>query len=120
MINRTKLYVILLSISFLMNPLAIVEGLNFTEEQPLTTNDFESFDYIIAMDSNNFGDLKSLPESSREGAAQLFLMRDFDEIGKGQDVPDPYYGGDAGFELVLDLLEDACQGLLNETKSTKH
>jgi protein-tyrosine phosphatase len=79
--------------------------------------DFESFDYIIAMDSNNYSDLKNLSESSMEVAAQLFLMRDFDEIGKGQDVPDPYYGGDDGFTYVYELLDRSCRNLLEMIKN---
>ncbi len=74
--------------------------------------DFEIFDYIIAMDGENYADLKNLSGSSKEGAAKLFLMRDFDDLGKGQDVPDPYYGGDDGFTYVFDLLNRSCQNLL--------
>lgn len=81
--------------------------------------DFELFDYIIAMDSNNYSDLKNLPKSSMEGAAQLYLMRDFDEIGLGQDVPDPYYGGDDGFTYVYELLDRSCRNLLEKIK-TEH
>lgn len=79
-------------------------------------DDFEEFDYIIAMDSNNYSDLKRLPNSSKIGAAKLFLMRDYDDVGKGQDVPDPYYGGDDGFKYVFELLDRSCQNLLDEIK----
>ena len=78
------------------------------------SEDFQKFDYIIAMDGNNYSDLKRLPGSSIEGAAKLNLMRDFDDIGKGQDVPDPYYGGDDGFTYVYDLLDRSCRNLLDE------
>ena len=80
------------------------------------TEDFEEFDYIIAMDRNNFSDLRRLPGSSVEEAAKLYLMRDFDDIGKGQDVPDPYYGGDDGFTYVYELLDRSCRNLLEEIK----
>ncbi len=80
--------------------------------------DFELFDYIIAMDYNNFSDLKNLPGSSKDGAAKLYLMRDFDDLGKGEDVPDPYYGGDDGFVHVYEILDRSCQNLLNEIKKT--
>jgi len=76
--------------------------------------DFEIFDYIIAMDKNNFLDLKRLSGSSMDGAAKLMLMRDFDDIGNGQDVPDPYYGGDDGFTYVFNLLDRSCQNLLEQ------
>jgi protein-tyrosine phosphatase len=78
--------------------------------------DFEEFDFIIAMDRDNFSDLKRLPGSSREGAAKLYLMRDFDDIGKGKDVSDPYYGGDDGFTYVYELLDRSCRNLLEEIK----
>ena len=80
------------------------------------SNDFEDFDYIIAMDRNNFSDLKGLPKSSKKGAADLFLMRDFDDIGRGQDVPDPYYGGEDGFSYVFELLDRSCENLLERIK----
>ena len=76
--------------------------------------DFEEFDYIITMDRNNYLDMKRLPGSSRDGAARLYLMRDFDDIGNGEDVPDPYYGGEDGFTYVYELLERSCHNLLQE------
>ena len=79
-------------------------------------NDFKEFDYIIAMDRDNYKDLKNLPGRSMEGAAKLYLMRDFDEFGKGLDVPDPYYGGDDGFAYVFELLDRSCGDLLGEIK----
>ena len=84
------------------------------------SDDFRKFDYIIAMDSNNYADLKSLPGSSAVGAAVLYLMRDFDDIGKGQDVPDPYYGGEDGFTYVFDLLNRSCRNLLEKIKEEQH
>lgn len=80
-------------------------------------DDFRSFDYIIAMDSDNYRDLKNLTESSMEGAAQLYLMRDFDDIGVGQDVPDPYYGPEDGFTYVYELLDRSCRNLLEKIKA---
>lgn len=84
------------------------------------SDDFAEFDYIIAMDQNNFADMRSLDGSSKKGAAKLYVMRDFDEIGKGQDVPDPYYGGDEGFNYVFELLDRSCRNLLEEIKETNH
>jgi protein-tyrosine phosphatase len=73
--------------------------------------DFDRFDYIGGMDRQNVRDLESIArnESDRK---KIFLMTDFCLDGKYDSVPDPYYGGAAGFELVLDILEDACAGLL--------
>lgn len=76
-------------------------------------SDWHDFDYILAMDRQNHADLAALDRSG-EHAAKLKLMTDYcrhhDEVG----VPDPYYGGPEGFEHVIDLLEDACAGLLDE------
>ncbi len=74
--------------------------------------DFEKFDYVLAMDSNNFSSLKTLARGNH--AERLYLLRDFDPAsGKGSSVPDPYYGGADGFEEVLDQCLAACQGLLD-------
>ena len=80
------------------------------------SEDFKKFDYIIAMDSDNYSDLKRLSHSSMNGTARLFLMRDFDDIGKGQDVPDPYYGGEDGFAYVFELLDRSCQNLIEQIR----
>jgi protein-tyrosine phosphatase len=72
-------------------------------------DDFENFDYIIAMDAENLANLKKRSPAEHLQKIHLFLSfanSDFDE------VPDPYYGGAKGFELVLDLIEDASDGLL--------
>jgi protein-tyrosine phosphatase len=82
------------------------------------SNDFQDFDYIIAMDQNNYTDLKRLPGSAKEGAAKLLLMRDFDRIGQGEDVPDPYYGGSDGFKNVFEMLDRSCRNLLEEIKES--
>lgn len=71
--------------------------------------DFAEFDYIIAMDEDNRACLlEQAPEEYRE---KVHLLLSFAELGE-QEVPDPYYGGAAGFERVLDLVEDASQALL--------
>ncbi|WP_439184990.1 low molecular weight protein-tyrosine-phosphatase [Carboxylicivirga taeanensis] len=73
--------------------------------------DFEYFDYIIGMDEQNMDDLYRL--SPNEAATtKISKMTDYCSRHPHESVPDPYYGGAAGFELVLDLLEDACEGLL--------
>ena len=66
--------------------------------------DFTNFDYIIAMDQQNLEDIESLRPSNNNGA-QVFKMRDFDEDDKGGNVPDPYYGGQSGFENVYQILK---------------
>jgi protein-tyrosine phosphatase len=71
--------------------------------------DFERFDYIIAMDEDNVARLQEQGSPEHHSKVRLFL--EFSAGGE-QDVPDPYYGGAAGFERVLDLVEDASRGLL--------
>lgn len=74
--------------------------------------DFDMFDLIVAMDDANVHDLKQLTRKP-EHLAKIRKMTDFSTISGYYEVPDPYYGGSEGFELVLDLLEDACDGLIS-------
>lgn len=72
--------------------------------------DFYRFDYLLAMDRNNLSILQRMapPDSN----AQLRLFLEYARRPVGDEVPDPYYGGAEGFEQVLDMAEDAAQGLL--------
>jgi protein-tyrosine phosphatase len=74
--------------------------------------DFGEFDYILAMDSDNLGHLQA--DCPEEYADKVRLFLDYRQNHQEQDVPDPYYGGRKGFEYVLDLVEDAADGLLAE------
>jgi protein-tyrosine phosphatase len=75
--------------------------------------DFEHFDYIIAMDDKNYHDLVLMAKND-EQVRKISKMTDYSDKYNYNEVPDPYYGGAQGFELVLDLLEDACKGLLKQ------
>ena len=75
-------------------------------------SDFEEFDYIIGMDDSNISNLKAMAPDL-ESEAKIYRMTDFSIKPTLDHVPDPYYSGADGFELVLDLLEDSCEGLLN-------
>ena len=79
--------------------------------------DFEDFEYILAMDESNYLDLLDIQATVPNGKAQLFKMRSFDPEARGADVPDPYYGGRAGFERVYDMLERSCNELLTHILS---
>lgn len=76
----------------------------------VTVQDFEDFDLILAMDNANLDDLKKIAPPHLQYKAMLFL--DFAENFEETEVPDPYYGGANGFRYVLDLIEDASDGLL--------
>ncbi len=79
--------------------------------------DFETFDLIVAMDRQNFADLRHLAPDER-AAEKVVLLRELDPATAGRqlDVPDPYHGGARGFEHVFDLVHDACAALLEELR----
>ena len=77
-------------------------------------NDFHEFDYVIAMDNSNYRHLLEIAPEGQEERLQLFM--DYAPEMKESEVPDPYYGGKNGFEHVLDLIEEASAGLLEEIK----
>lgn len=81
--------------------------------RPITRGDFQTFDYIVGMDFDNRRALLSLA-STDEQRAKILNMADYLCRHTDSTVPDPYYGGASGFEHVIDLLEDACEGLLEE------
>ncbi len=77
----------------------------------VTVADFAEFDYLLAMDRDNFENLLELcPDSSLHNRVRLLM--DFAPHLPEREVPDPYYGGPSGFDRVMDLIEEAAQGLL--------
>ena len=79
--------------------------------------DFERFDLLIALDRANLRELLAVAPDE-EAAEKVRLLREFDPAAGGDlDVPDPYYGGDRGFETVLDMVEAACRGLIDELRA---
>ena len=83
--------------------------------RPVCTEDFFEFDLIIGMDDRNIQDLKDRAPSP-ETELKIRRMTDYCRNKQVDYVPDPYYGGASGFENVLDILEDACEGLLEAVK----
>jgi protein-tyrosine phosphatase len=81
-----------------------------------TAADFARFDLILAMDGENLRTLERMaPTAADRGKVRLF--RSFDPAApQGAEVPDPYYGGAEGFEVVLDVCEAACRGLVAHLK----
>ncbi len=86
--------------------------------RPIRKDDFEKFDYIVGMDDQNIYGLQQLAKSE-EHKAKIYRMTDFLQEISADLVPDPYYGGPDGFEYVIDLLEDACEGFYNQIKSNQ-
>jgi protein-tyrosine phosphatase len=85
----------------------------------VAAGDFEAFDLILAMDGANLRDLQLLARDEAQ-EAKVRLLREFDpaaaELGE-LDVPDPYYGGPGGFDEVFEMVQAACDGLLEEIRS---
>jgi protein-tyrosine phosphatase len=82
------------------------------------SEDFQRFDLLLAMDRANLRELQRLADGEEErGKARL--LRQFDPASSGEDldVPDPYYGAAGGFEEVLDLVQAACEGLLEQIRA---
>lgn len=76
----------------------------------IQTDDLKKFDYIITMDESNLSQVQSM-DSSGEWHSKIQPMVNFCKRHTDLGVPDPYYGGQAGFTHVIELLEDGCEGL---------
>ena len=84
--------------------------------RPVKSTDFQDFDLIVAMDDSNFSRLKSLAPTL-EDEQKIVRMIDYVKgFPQYHSVPDPYYEGAEGFEIVLDLLEDGCRNMLQQLK----
>lgn len=85
-----------------------------SKARQVQVDDFYEFDYIIAMDRANFQDLESIMPEDATGV--LVMMRDYDPDPQDGDVPDPYYGGQEGFEEVFDICMRSCENLMKDIK----
>src|SRR5688572_1879622 len=82
-----------------------------------TPNDLNDFDYILAMDHSNYRNiLKLLKDQSH--TEKVMLMREFDSVGKGEEVPDPYYGGEKNFQEVFEILDRSTENFINHLQKT--
>ena len=86
--------------------------LSFQRARRITPEDCETFDYILTMDEDNYRAVASLCR----GSAVVRPFLDFAPDSPQKEVPDPYYGGPDGFEHVLDLVEEASEGLLEDIR----
>ncbi len=79
----------------------------------ITSKDFDEFNYILAMDDSNFRNIQDLRNrTASNGFALIKKIQDFRSVFNAQEVPDPYFGGDEGFDYVLNILEDSVNGFL--------
>ncbi|MBA2375100.1 MAG: low molecular weight protein-tyrosine-phosphatase [Rubrobacteraceae bacterium] len=96
---------------------ALRRGLDISSQKArrLSPDDFDRFDYVLTMDKENFRKVSSM--ASGEAEVRPFL--DYAKDSPESEVPDPYFGGGRGFERVLDLVEEASEGLLEEIKKKR-
>ncbi len=80
----------------------------------VASSDFEKFDLVLAMDNQNLQDLLNNSPTEHHHKIKLFL--EFADNFEETEVPDPYYGGAGGFKYVVDLIEDASDGLINRIR----
>jgi protein-tyrosine phosphatase len=78
----------------------------------VTDEDLHRFDYVIAMDGDNYAELDQL-KAAADGTARVHRLREWDPEADTLDVPDPYYGGGSGFDRVHDIVERSCAALLD-------
>mmetsp|Transcript_18336 Transcript_18336/g.54705 ORF Transcript_18336/g.54705 Transcript_18336/m.54705 type:complete len:271 (-) Transcript_18336:95-907(-) len=111
-----------------MTVTAAKRGVKLTSRsRPLQPVDLSRFQYIIGMDDNNIRAIQNATEYWKkngggvpsEPQAKVALMTDYCRAIQASEVPDPYYGGAEGFERVLDLLDDACEGLLDAIRKER-
>lgn len=82
-----------------------------------TETDLDEFDYVLAMDRENLNNLLAIAREHHKQRIRLFM--EFADDREEEDVPDPYYGGPSGFDRVMDMIEEASEGLLTEIRK-KH
>lgn len=95
---------------------AAVRGYNLSQlrARKVARQDLDYFDLVLAMDKNNLDNLQRLASPEQQEKIKLFM--DFSKNFDDNEVPDPYYGLGHGFDLVLDMVEDAAQGLIEDIK----
>lgn len=89
--------------------------ISYQRARPFRSDDFDKFDLIFAMDSENYRNIMRLARSDND-RKKVELILDRIHPGKGFEVPDPYYGGNDGFEKVFKLLDASCEKIANDMK----
>ncbi|GAA0878491.1 low molecular weight protein-tyrosine-phosphatase [Algoriphagus jejuensis] len=94
------------------------KGLNISHRgRQVNRTDFRDFDYIIAMDESNLTNLQALSAKYNYPNKEIFLMRDFVNGCEGLSVPDPYYGGEEGFDEIYQILDTSIESFLAKIKA---
>ncbi|MFT6969736.1 MAG: protein-tyrosine phosphatase [Roseivirga sp.] len=90
---------------------AVKNGIDLDHKgKPFKSEYFFYYDYMLPMDQSNLRDLEKFrPDNPK---AEVFVLRTFDLLNKGADVPDPYYAGEHGFQEVFDIIDRSCEQLL--------
>ena len=84
-----------------------------SKARQITSKDFDEFNYILTMDDSNFRNIQDLKNKKPStDFASVKKIQDFRSVFIEPEVPDPYFGGDEGFDYVLDILEDSVNGFL--------
>jgi protein-tyrosine phosphatase len=95
-----------------MSSAALKRGIELrSRSRKITPTDLETFDLVLAMDQSNLDDIRALHDSP---SSKIALLSDYLDDEWPTDVPDPYYGGESGFEFVMDMIEAACPNVLEE------
>lgn len=92
--------------------------LSYQRARKALVEDFDRFDYIIAMDRSNYEGLKGLADNA-EQQQKISLFMDYSSEWDNPEVPDPYYGGGDGFQTVFDMVTSASKGLLEHIKKVR-
>ncbi|MEX2566073.1 MAG: low molecular weight protein-tyrosine-phosphatase [Cyclobacteriaceae bacterium] len=96
---------------------ALKNGLSLHHRgRQLHRTDFRDFDYLIAMDNSNIEKINHLASVVRGQPKNLHLMREFQKNADFMEVPDPYYGGEEGFQKVFEILDEAITGFLQHVE----
>lgn len=91
-----------------MRKTALTHGVDLTSlARQVKVTDFYEFDFILAMDTSNYKNLEKIKPN--DATATLTLMREYDDMNGDLDVPDPYYGGQEGFEEVYQIVTRSCK-----------
>lgn len=97
---------------------ALKNGLALTtRSRPFSKQDFMDFDLILTMDKSNYANVMKWEPAFVDAVAKVQMMRDYDLRSPGADVPDPYFGGEQGFQRVYDILDQCTEELLKHLES---